>query len=387
MHFSELESVAFITPKKGLIFHCVYITLIVLVFASLASLPYIKTDIVIKTRGIVRPENERAEIKAAVPGIIDSVFCKEGQQVEKNEIVLRIKDLTTNGKQLHNRFEIDQRMRFIHDLNLLTKNFNSENISLQLQSPLYLEQLNHFIQLKTEQEIVLKKADKEVEINTPLAKDKVISPKEFYDIQNNQEKLIASVKSMVQGQLSNWQQDLVRYQLELAQFNQQENEVSSNAGYYEVRASVSGIIQGIAAKYTGGSIQANEPICTISPEGRIIGECFAQTKDVGLLKINQAVHYQVDAFDYNYFGVLTGRIIRIDNDFTAINDKPLFKVYCSFDSSQLHLKNGYTGQLKKGLGFQANFTVARRSLWQLLSGKLDDWLNPNAPAQILTEVR
>lgn len=387
MHFSELESVAFINPKKGFISSCIYITLIVLVFASLVSLPYIKTDIVIKTPGIIRPENERAEIKAVVSGIIDSLFCKEGQQVEKNEIILRIKDPTYNGKQTHHHFEIDQRNLFIHDLLLLTKNASGENISGQLRSPLYLEQLNHFIQQKTEQEILLRKANKEVEINTSLAKDKVISPKEFFDIQNNQEKLIASVNTLVQGQLSNWQQDLARYQFELSQFSQQANEVSSNAEYYEVRASISGVIQGITTKYPGGSIQANEPICTISPEGDIIGECFVQTKDVGLLKIHQPVRYQVDAFDYNYFGVLTGKIIRIDNDFTAVDNKPLFKVYCSFDKSQLHLKNGYTGQLKKGLGFQANFTVARRSLWQLLFDKLDDWLNPNTQTKTLTAVR
>ncbi|MES2330376.1 MAG: HlyD family efflux transporter periplasmic adaptor subunit [Bacteroidota bacterium] len=367
--------------------HCVYLTLIVLIAASIVSLRYIKTDITIKTQGITRPKNERAEIRAVVAGIIDTVFSREGQQVEKNEIILRIKDPGANGKQIHNRFEVDQRKSFIHDLALLTSSAIDDKMVEQLRTPLYIEQLNHFIQQKTEQEILLRKADKEVEINTSLAKDKVISPKEFFDIQNNQEKLHASVKTLIQSQLSSWQQDLARYQLELSQFTQQENEVSSNAVFYEVRASVAGIIQGIATRYSGGSIQANETICSISPEGTIIGECYVQTKDVGLLKINQPVRYQVDAFDYNYFGVLTGKIIQIDNDFTSIDNKPLFKVYCSFDSSQLHLRNGYTGHLKKGLGFQANFTVTRRSLWQLLFDKLDDWLNPNAPTANLITVR
>jgi hypothetical protein len=82
--------------------------------------------------------------------------------------------------------------------------------------------------------------------------------------------------------------------------------------------------------------------------------------------------------------VLTGKILRIDNDFTAVDNKPVFKVRCSFDTDQLRLKNGFTGQLKKGLGFQASFMVARRSLWQLLFDKMDDWLNPDAPATTIT---
>jgi hypothetical protein len=91
------------------------------------------------------------------------------------------------------------------------------------------------------------------------------------------------------------------------------------------------------------------------------------------------VRFQFEAFDYNYFGVLTGSIISIDNDFSVADNKPVFKVRVAFDSTQLLLKNGFKGELKKGLSFQAGFTVARRSLWQLLYDKMDDWLNPNAP--------
>jgi hypothetical protein len=34
--------------------------------------------------------------------------------------------------------------------------------------------------------------------------------------------------------------------------------------------------------------------------------------------------------------------------------------------------------LKKGMSFRARFVVSRRSLWQLLFDRLDDWVNPLA---------
>jgi membrane fusion protein, peptide pheromone/bacteriocin exporter len=100
------------------------------------------------------------------------------------------------------------------------------------------------------------------------------------------------------------------------------------------------------------------------------------SKDIGFLKIGQPVQFQMEAFDYNYFGGLVGKILAIDNDYTLINNTAMFKVKCGIDKKLLSLKNGYTGQLKKGLNFQARFKVTNRSLWQLLFDKLDDWLNP-----------
>jgi HlyD family secretion protein len=350
------------------------------VLITLSVLPFIYIDISIKTSGITRPLSERTAVKSLISGIIDSLLFKEGEKVQKGSIILRLKDLTTKSKRTLNQFEIQQREQFIHDLTLLTSGADISSSTTQLISPLYKDQASRFLHQKADQEASLKKANKELELNTSLAKDKVISPKEFFDIQINQEKILSSYKAFTQEQFSTWQQDLAKYKIEISQYRQQMQQVNTDATYYDIKAPVTGVIQGINTRYTGGLLQANETLCNISPEEMIIGECYVQTKDIGLLKTDQVVRYQFEAFDYNYFGVLTGKIISIDNDFSAIDNKLVFKVRCSFDSIQLRLKNGFTGQVKKGLGFQANFVVARRSLWHLLFDKLDDWLNPNAPS-------
>ena len=40
-----------------------------------------------------------------------------------------------------------------------------------------------------------------------------------------------------------------------------------------------------------------------------------------------------------------------------IDNKPFFKVRCLLDKKQLHLNNGFTGDLKKGMTLQARFLV------------------------------
>ena len=357
-----------------------YIIILSCIFFLILSLPFIHSDISIKSMGITRPVTERTEVKPIMTGIIDTIYFKEGEMVNKDAVILRLKDPNTKGKLIMNNFEISQREQFIHDLMILTSSIDIEfGIIEKLNAPLYKQQLAKFTHQKQDLDASINKAKKELDINTPLAKDKIISGKEFYDIQINYQKLQSSYKAFVQEQLSTWQQDLARYKLELSQYKQNLSVVNTDATYYLVKAPISGIIQGINTRYQGGLLQANETLCTISPEGNLIGECYVPTRDIGLLKVGQSVRYQMEAFDYNYFGVLTGKIATIDNDFTVINNTPVFKVRCSFDSTQLHLKNGFTGTLKKGLNFQARFIVARRSLWQLLYDKLDDWINPNAP--------
>jgi HlyD family secretion protein len=357
--------------------------------AAIASLPFIHTGISVKTTGITRPVSERTEVKPVISGIIQNIYCKEGDKVAKDAVILRLKDPNTQSKRTLNNYEIQQRQQFIHDLEILTASpppeggiFSppSEGAGEALQSPLYKEQFSKFLHQKEQQEFLLNKANKEVEMNAPLAKEKILSAKEFFDIQNNQQQVQSSYKAFVREQQSQWQQDLSKYKLELSEYQQQGQQINADAAYYEVKAPTQGIVQGINDKYAGGFVQTNETVCTISPEGSLVGECYVQSKDVGLLQVGQPARFQIEAYNYNYFGVLTGKIISIDNDFTVVNNTPVIKVRCSFDSTQLHLKNGFTGHLQKGLNFQASFMVARRSLWQLLYDKLDDWLNPNAPS-------
>jgi HlyD family secretion protein len=156
---------------------------------------------------------------------------------------------------------------------------------------------------------------------------------------------------------------------------------------YSLVAPVDGVIQGMNHIYEGSVLQQGETIGVISPESTMIAECFVPPRDVGLLKRGQETWFQIDAFDYNYFGALKGEILSIEDDYNLVDNQPVFKVRCGFDSSRVALRNGFTGELKKGLTLQARFIVAERTLWQLLFDKLDDWLNPAAPGQLVPRTK
>jgi len=359
----------------------IYWTILILVIISLTSLPFIYFNITVKTSGIIRPINERTDVRSMKSGIIDTILYNEGGSIPKGSAILRLRDNQSSPKKILNMYELEQTQQFIDDLQMLT--IINQRISystlFQLHSPLYKQQVSRYIYELSVQESALKKVRKEIDINNKLIKDNIIAPKEQFDKEIESEKLNAAYNAFKNEQLSIWQQHLSKYKLEYSQLKAQLTSVLEDEKLYSVNAPVSGIILGINTHYSGGVIQAGETVCTISPEAELVAECYVPTHEVGLLAINQKVHFQIDAFDYNFFGVISGKIVTIDNDFTLVENKPLFIVRCLLDRTQLNLKNGFKGNLKKGLTLQARFIVTRRTAWQLLFDKLDDWFNPVSP--------
>lgn len=357
-----------------------YLVIVIFVVAAFVSLFYIKTDISVHTVGVTRPNTERTEIKSLMGGVIQNINFKEGAAIRKGDLLAFIQDNSTAPKKILNDYELSQRQNYIFDLELLTSSSNlNENILTQLKSQLYKQQVSRFLHQLNDHEAKLKKVGFELVINDSLISGGIISKKDSFDKQIESTQIKSAFDAFKNEQLGLWQQDLSKFKIEVSQFTAQDNQITQESKLHEIRAPISGIIQGINNKYAGGVIQSGETVCVISPETELIAECSLPTRDIGLIKLNQEVKYQIDAFDYKYFGVLKGKVVSIDNDFTVIDNKPIFKVRCSFDSTQLYLKNGFTGKLKKGLTFQARCTITQRTLWQLLFDKIDDWLNPNSP--------
>jgi HlyD family secretion protein len=144
-----------------------------------------------------------------------------------------------------------------------------------------------------------------------------------------------------------------------------------------VRSPVEGTVESFAGIYTGTSLQPGQLVAVISPTNRMIAEVYIPAKNIGMLHDSMPVRIQVDAFNYNEWGVLTGKISGISDDYFLVNNIPVFKVKCTLSSTSLKLKNGTPGSLKKGMTLNARFMIAKRSLLQLLYQKSDDWFNPS----------
>ncbi len=354
---------------------------------AIAWLPFITVDVSVRTAGVVRPEQERFELRPLAGAVIDHIYYREGDTVLRDSPVIRLYDAHARARAVLIRHELEQRRKLLHDLQWLAGYGGS---SMQQSSPaegfrsaVYRQEWKLYAAQLEERFAVLKKVRQELAEHNRLLLARVISRKEYYDKEVENEQLEAAFRAFKSSRANDWQQQLMQYRSEYVQYELQWQQLIYDRYQYEIRAPVTGTLMGINNRYPGSTVQAGEVIGVLSPETKLVAEVHVPVRDIGLLKRGQLVRYQIEAFDYKYFGTLSGRVTYIDHDFTLQGDHPFFKVRADFDSTCLRLANGYTVVLKKGMTFQAGFLVARRSLWQLLFDKMDDWLNPAAPPPVI----
>ena len=355
----------------------IYWLVIGIFLSGFLALFLIQVDISVHAAGIIRPYFERTEIHSTAGGMIDQIFFKDGVLVLKNSVLATIRDSALLKNQYAVELEIFQYKTFIHDLKLLTSD-SGNLIALipGLNSPLYKQQALRFSSGLSEQQTMLSKANHERILNEKLARDKVISPKEIFDIRIQEQKIISVNETYRRSQYAEWQADLIKYNAALEQSLLRQEELAQLSDQNRIRAPVTGYILETERRYPGSSLQAGELICTISPDGLLMAECFVSSKDIGMLRIGQTARFQIEAFDYNYFGMATGHIFSIANDITLMDKTPVFKVMCRLNETSLRLSNGYAGEIKKGMGFRVRFKTSKRTLWQLLYDNVKNWFDP-----------
>ncbi|WP_298733012.1 HlyD family efflux transporter periplasmic adaptor subunit [uncultured Chitinophaga sp.] len=359
-------------PRVKVRTQLIYLTVLVAVLAALIALPFIKVDVSVQAGGLVRPVTEKHELRNLVAGTIAEVLVTDGQKVEKGQQILRLQEEVSNSRLQQNSWELGQREKYIHDLTILAAGGGRG-----LQSALYQQQYQRYQSTLNEQLATVNKLKADMEMYEKLFREKVIARKEFADRQYEYVKSQAAYQSTVQQQRSAWQEELSRLRQESSRLHADTRQLEQEKEWNIIKAPVSGTLQQFSGKYAGGYLQAGELLGIISPDSNLVAECYVTPKDIGYLHAGMPVKFQIDAFNYNEWGLVEGGVQSVENDFVLMNDQPVFKVKCRFAATEVRTSKGVKGSLKKGMTFQARFILTRRSLFQLLYDKTDDWMNPN----------
>lgn len=364
-------------PKISVKSQLIYSLILFGIIATLISLPFIYVDVSVQSIGVIRTEAEKTEIKSLVSGKITNVNVFENQTVQQNQALFTVTTAELETQlQLYN-FELNDKRKLLADLqNLLALPKDEVIKNSPTKTPFYTNQLNAFKSLLQENLYHQKVVKRELEADNYLFKEKAITRREMDARTYEMNKLEAEYETTINKQMSQWQAEQNQLKTELEQLQSKASQISQQKDLYVIKAPIQGNVQQIVGKYSGSYVQIGEVLGVISPDSSLLVECYVTPNDIGLLKKDLQVKFQIDAFNYNDWGLATGQIIDIGKDFTLIQEKPVFKVKCKLNNLTMKLKNGYTANLKKGMTTRARFVVTKRSLYQLLYDNMDDWLNP-----------
>ena len=349
----------------------IYWLILLLLLVIIAALPVVEIDISSQSRGVIRSPFENTTIQSGLYGEVISYRMLENKAVQKGDTLIILNSDKINEQMVLAIKKIQDNDFFISDLAcLLSAKYN------QLLTPKYRGEYYRYKAKINEQKISVNYLRKELATQKTLADQKVISNFDYLQSKNNYDKANEQLKALEQDYQTNWVADQTT-------LNQQNIELASNIkqlekekNQYIILAPLSGTLVQVAGFQKGNFISPSQSLAYISSNHLLLAECYISPSDIGYIHQNQQASFQFDAFNYRDWGMVQGKVSQVLHDVVLIDQKPMFRVRCLLDKNSLALKNGYRGDIQKGLTFTAQFQLNRRSLWQLLFDKVDNWLNP-----------
>lgn len=341
---------------------------------------FVKVDVNVQGAGLYRPLAERNEIKPLIAGRIDSILIAENSHVKAGQTLLTIRREILEGQNDLVNLQQEDVSEQVADLSLLITAYKKNDWSkkLDLQSGIYAQQYSLFMQRIVEARSRLALAQKNFNRFAQLYRNQAVSAAEYDEMRLKRDNIVNELTLIGETQGSKWQTEYTNLKMQNQELNTKDSQIEEEKSFYTIKAPVTGSVQQLKGIQKGSFVAANELLGEISPDSGLIAEIYVSPKDIGMIKVGTKAKFQVDAFNYNQWGMVPGKVISISSDIFMEQGKlPFFKVRCLLDKHELSLKNGYVGRIKKGMTLQARFFVTRRTLFQLLYDKADDWLNPN----------
>jgi len=357
----------------------IYWIIIGMILTSIAVLPFIFIDVSVQARGYFQSDIEKQVVFTPFQGKVIFTSIRNGTAVKKGDTLLVIDTETIKAQHASLIQMIGENDSSMKDLEKLTRIYLAENNPFHIG--LITQRYNaEFANLKNQQLIQFQKYQKkkaEHSRNELLYHQQIIPEIDYENslFMLNSEK--DNLTQIILSQKSLWQSDLTRRRNESVKLHADLKQCSEDMTNRIVLAPTGGEIIQSSDIQTGSIVSAGQKIAEISPEGDLVATCFVRTADIGFIHESQRVKIQVDAFNYNEWGMLQGEIIDISDDMILENGSvAYFRIKCKPEKTFLTLKNGYKAEIKKGMSLNTRILVIRRSIYNLLFDKADKWFNP-----------
>lgn len=176
-----------------------------------------------------------------------------------------------------------------------------------------------------------------------------------------------------QAQLST-QQEIEQLRLRQAEIRGKMNEIQAQIATAKAKkdqryvyAPTSGVITTLNLKHSGQVVQPGDAIAEISPQGKpLILSTLLPSQEAGFVKPGMTTQIKLDAFPYQDFGLVSGKVLSVSPDSKALeNGSQVYRVDIALDRPDIEIR-GQKVLLKTGQTGTAEIMTRRRRIMDLL---------------------
>ena len=320
-----------------------------------------KTDQIIQTNGFLEPNERLRSVKIPEKGIIKDLLIKEGQLVQKGQVLLKL------------------------DTDLLDINLLTTSNALEIKNQILDEKKLELNKTKEIFNIKIEKTKKSIEIEEnilnkieSILKDGAISEMEYL------EQKVKLIK--LQSQLNEFDSDKIRklsllkqsikdLNMQISDLQSKLSEIKKIRKINHIESPINGFIHDLKSFGEGYVANSTETILKIVPQDNLIAIVDINTSDIGFVKIGKEVDLSIDSFPAKDFGSMKGNISQISSSALEPNDtnrNPHFKAKVVLESQKLETKKGIKLNLVPGMSLSASIKLRKATYLDLLLGTFKD---------------
>ena len=311
---------------RGLIYIIILVLVVVLVYSLLG-----KMDVVAECQAIAKPLSDKMNILADRTGYLEQIFVKAGQEVRKDDPLFSIQSRESPQRNLEvKRLKLEQNKSSLASINSDIAFFQNE----------------------------IRRLAKEVTNTEALQKSGIVSMKDVESARSQLEKAQTDSQKLVSQREITLNENKI-LESEMARDTEESQKT--------IKAQNAGVISELYFKNIGAYVRESDLLCTMVPaDSPLSMDIKIANRDIGFIEKNMTVKYKFDAFPFQDYGNLVGKIVTIPP--SAVEDQNLGFVYmvqASLDKTYYEIK-GKKYTIKAGMTARAEVVTQTKSIFSLL---------------------
>jgi adhesin transport system membrane fusion protein len=336
-------------------------------------------DIVTRAAGSIVPSSRVQSIQSLDGGVVDAILVKEGDIVEKGQILLRIE--REKAQAIYR-----ETLSRVASLEAAIARLRSEVLGVPLKFP---ESANAFPEVVSTQKILYSKrlaalnqeiavlqetlrlVEKELNLNEPMLETGEVSEVDVIRLRRQVNEIRGAITQRRNKYLSESQAELAKAQDDLSSQTESLAARKTVLDQVDIYAPVKGVVKNIRITTQGGVVRPAEEIMQLVPiEEELLVEIKIKPADVAFLRPGLQASVKLDAYDYTIYGTLNGELTYISPD-TLVEEtsREQIKYYRGIirtSGSKLRNPRSEKIEIIPGMTASAEIKTGQRSVMQYL---------------------
>ena len=340
-------------------------------------------DEITRGQGSIIPTSREQVIQSLDPGILNQMLVKEGDTVEKDQILLKLDDTRSSAVLRESQAKVENLEAQVarlkaeaYGLSLSfppsiskelqkreTSIYNSRKVSLE-QAILSLQQSKKYL-------------EREIKMISPMVSRGAMSEIELLRIQRQASELELQIVERQNKYVTDASTELTKLEAELSQAKENMAMRADPVERSLIRSPLKGIVKNIRINTIGGVINAGQDIMEIVPiDDTLLVEAYISPSDVAYVRPGMPAVVKLTAYDYAIYGGLEGEVTLLSPDTLHDQKRPsdlklnpneaYYRVLVRTDKSNLTDKNGKVMPIIPGMIASVDIKTGEKTVFQYL---------------------